>query len=79
MSEFRVFLDACVLIPINLCDFILRLAETEIFQPQWTAEVLEEVERNLAAKIGIPQEKAASRVRAMESAFPDAMVRATRI
>lgn len=74
MSEFRVFLDACVLMPINLCDFVLRLAETEIFQPQWTAEVLGEVERNLVAKIGITQERAASRVRAMESAFPDAMV-----
>lgn len=74
MTGFKVFIDACVLIPINLCDLILRLAEAEIFNPLWTDEILEEVERNLVAQIGIPRDKAARRVRFMADAFPDAAV-----
>jgi hypothetical protein len=29
-------LDANVLIPNALCDFLLRLAEEELFQPRWS-------------------------------------------
>lgn len=72
---FPVFLDACTLIPINLTDVLLRLAEAQTYRPLWSTRVLDEVERNLprAAKAMTP-EKARRRVWAMRSAFPDAEV-----
>lgn len=74
MTAFKVLFDACVLIPINLCDIILRLAEADVFSPLWTEEILDEVERNLVAAIGLPRQKAARRVQFMTEAFPEAMV-----
>jgi hypothetical protein len=40
-------LDANVLIPNALCDLLLRLAEEDIYLPRWSAEILNEVRRNL--------------------------------
>lgn len=40
-------LDACVLIPIRLATTMLWLAEAGLFQPLWSEEILDEVERNL--------------------------------
>lgn len=74
MTTVKVLFDACVLIPINLCDVFLRLAEAEVFSPLWTEEILGEVERNLVARIGLPRANAARRVRFMTEAFPEAMV-----
>lgn len=36
---FRVLLDACVLVPYHLSDLLLRLGETELFDPLWSAEI----------------------------------------
>jgi predicted nucleic acid-binding protein len=70
---FSAFLDACVLVPINLTDVLLRLAEADTFRPLWSAEVLDEVERNLP-KVGVTSERARRRVEVMRAAFPDAEV-----
>lgn len=70
---FPVFLDACSLIPINLADVLLRLAEAQTYRPLWSAEVLGEVERNLP-KVGVSEPKARYRVHLMREAFPDAEV-----
>ncbi|MFD3509074.1 putative toxin-antitoxin system toxin component, PIN family [Nocardia sp. NPDC058666] len=43
----RVFLDTCVLYPSHLRDTMLRLAEADLFQPLWSAEILTELRRNL--------------------------------
>lgn len=74
MTIVKALFDACVLIPINLCDLVLRLAEAEVFTPLWTEEILDEVERNLVTGIGLPREKAARRMQFMVAAFPEAMV-----
>ena len=51
-------LDACVLMPINLTDVLLRLAKAGTFRPLWSAEVLDEVRRNLPrASAGMTPEK----------------------
>lgn len=69
---FRVLIDACVLINYPITDLLLRLAEADLYQPVWSAGVLDEVERNLVAKLGLLPEKARRRVNAMRSAFPAA-------
>lgn len=71
---FRVVLDACVLIPIPLCDVLLQLADAELFQPLWSAELVDEVERNLVGKFGLTATRAAKRASAMTTAFPHARV-----
>lgn len=68
-------LDACVLMPINLTDVLLRLAKAGTFRPLWSAEVLDEVRRNLPrASAGMTPEKSQQRVSAMRTAFADAEV-----
>jgi hypothetical protein len=42
-----VFFDACTLVPINLTDLLLRLAEAGLYRPLWSADVLTEVQRTL--------------------------------
>ncbi|MCL4522134.1 MAG: PIN domain-containing protein [Firmicutes bacterium] len=64
------FLDACVLYPATLRDVLLTLSEGGLYQIRWSADVLDEMERNL-----IKNGRSDGRVRRiMESAFPDAMV-----
>ena len=65
-------LDATVLFPIVLCDLLLRCAEAELFRPRWTAEILDELERNVSVRIG--ERAARSRVERMRSFFTDATV-----
>ena len=74
MTRIRVVLDACVLVPYQLADLLLRLADAEMFEPLWSEEILEEVQRNLIAKRNVPPEKAIRRVNRMRSAFPNALV-----
>ncbi|WP_035810020.1 PIN domain-containing protein [Curtobacterium sp. S6] len=73
--SFPVLLDACVLIPMPTADLMLRLAEAKQFRPLWSEEILDETERNLISGLGLPPEKARSRVTTMRTYFPDAMVR----
>ncbi|WP_329014471.1 PIN domain-containing protein [Micromonospora rifamycinica] len=40
-------LDANVLIPNALCDFLLRLAEEDLYQPRWSPAILAEVRRHV--------------------------------
>lgn len=71
---FRVLFDACVLLPYQLCDLLLRLGETDIYQPAWSEDILEEVRRNLVKSFGKTEEQATRRVGFMRTAFPHAMV-----
>lgn len=67
---FRVVLDACVLLPYQLCDLLLRLAESEMYEPLWSDEILAEVERNLVSKFDRTSAQASRRVGHMRKAFP---------
>ncbi len=73
MSRIRVVLDACVLVPYQLADLLLRIADAELFEPLWSDELLSEVERNIV-KLGVEPGKAARRIAQMASAFPNATV-----
>lgn len=70
---FPVFLDACVLVPIRLTDLLLRLAKAGIYSPLWSADVLDEVERNVL-KLGVSSCRVRSRIDRMRQEFPDAEV-----
>jgi predicted nucleic acid-binding protein len=74
MPKIRVLLDACVLLPYQLADLLLRLADAEMFEPLWSEEILVEVERNLVEKFSVTTEKASRRVGHMRAAFPNARV-----
>lgn len=47
---FVVVYDACVLYPFSLRDLLIRLAQADLFQAKWTAEILDECFGNLKAK-----------------------------
>jgi predicted nucleic acid-binding protein len=72
---FVALLDANVLYPIRLCDILLTVAETEVFQVRWSEEILEEAERNVKQNIPTTDTPAISRrFRDMRDAFEEAMV-----
>jgi predicted nucleic acid-binding protein len=73
-APFRVVLDACVLFPYSLRDTLLRAADAAFYQLYWSAEILDEMTRNLVAKGTTTDEKAASLAKQMNSYFPEAMI-----
>jgi predicted nucleic acid-binding protein len=71
--SFAVVLDTCVLYPAHLRDTLLRLAERSLYRPLWSADIVEELHRNLL-KAGL-DETAVSRLGLeMQRAFHDAEV-----
>ncbi|MBD8505067.1 PIN domain-containing protein [Hoyosella sp. G463] len=71
--SFPVVLDACVLVPLPVCDLMLRLADAGLYRPLWSEEILDEVERNLP-KLGVTPARAAKRISQMRNAFPSSAV-----
>lgn len=63
-------LDANVLIPNALCDFLLRLAEEDLYQPRWSPAILDEVRRH----VPVPAAAIDRRIAFMNAAFGDALV-----
>ena len=73
-ADFPVILDTCVLVPVALCDTLLRLAERRLYLPRWSSQTSVELERALVNKIGLTAEKAKKRVTKMHEHFGDALV-----
>lgn len=68
-----VVLDACVLYPAPLRDFLLNLSYVGVFQPKWTAIIQQEWTRNLLSnRQDLSAESLQRTVQAMNTAFPDA-------
>lgn len=74
VSSFDVTLDTCVLLPITLCDTLLRFADAGFFRPHWSTETLDELARNLVSKFDISVQAAERRIDNMTAAFPEALV-----
>ncbi len=74
-ADYRVVLDACVLIPMPLADTLLRMAEApRLYLPRWSQTIMEEVTRNLISKWDMPPEKALRREEELRRHFPEAWV-----
>lgn len=81
VTSFRALLDACVIVPITLCDTLLSLADGRLYVPLWTSQILDEMERTvtrLLTERGMDPSKAtkaaAYRRSEMECVYPDAAV-----
>ncbi|SDU47882.1 PIN domain-containing protein [Gordonia westfalica] len=76
MAGFRVVLDACVLVPINRVDPLLTFAEQRAYFPLWSDRIMDETVRGIhrATKGRVSEERARTRVDAMNNAFEDACV-----
>lgn len=67
-------LDACVLFPAALRDALLIAAEYHLFEPLWSDDILEEVERNLVGKRKTTAAQAQRLTNIMRGAFPAATI-----
>jgi hypothetical protein len=73
-ANYRVVLDACVLVPPCLCDLFLRLAETpRQYVPVWSQEILDETCRNKRDALEWPQELCDYFRDKVTEAFPEAL------
>src|SRR6266446_4821323 len=74
-NEYTALLDACVLVPMCLCDTLLRFAkDPAMYRPLWSPEILREVGDALEKKLKISPEKRERRITEMMKAFPEASV-----
>ncbi len=74
-ADYRVVLDACVLIPMPLADTLLRMAEApRLYLPKWSQTIMDEVTRNLISKWDMAPEKALRREEELRRHFPEAWV-----
>lgn len=71
---FKAVLDANVLFPASLRDTLLSLAEIELFDPLWSARILDEMKRSLIEDRGFSPEMARRLEAQMAIAFEDALV-----
>ncbi len=71
---FAVVLDACVLIPAALRDTLLGAAAAGLFRLHWSAELLDEVQRNLVKSGMTSPQGAASLRQTMEESLEDASI-----
>jgi hypothetical protein len=75
-NEYSAVLDGCVLVPMSLCDFLLRLAEEPaMYRPLWSDEILGKAARALKCNLNITDDGVTRRLDQMRDAFPEAMVR----
>ncbi len=74
MSSFGVVLDANVLFNASIRDILLRNAASNLYQLNWTEQILEEVRRNLVLKRKATEAGAERLIRKMKEEFPEAMV-----
>jgi predicted nucleic acid-binding protein len=66
-------LDANVLFPFQLRNFLLHLSACGIFEPLWSQEILDEVARHLPTKAGLTALQVAHLLQQMHRVFPDAL------
>jgi len=77
-SPFIAVLDANVLFPLTLRDTLLRAAAAGFYQLRWSADILDEMERNLVSTRTVLADRAARLRATMETYFPEAEVLGSR-
>jgi len=71
-----VVVDANVLYGIEITDVLLTLATRRVFRVHWSAEILDEVQRNLAKRVDLSAAAIAYRIEMMNRALPSALAQA---
>jgi predicted nucleic acid-binding protein len=72
---FTAFLDADVLFPVGLRDTLLWIAALDVYSPRWSADVLEEMRRNVLEEYpDITPKDMDEMIKQMRRAFPEAEV-----
>jgi predicted nucleic acid-binding protein len=75
LSKIIAILDANALYPAPLRDFLLQLANVELYKPKWTEEIQQEWVRNLLLKrTDLKRANLEKTCEAMDSAFPEANI-----
>ena len=69
----RAFIDANVIVQSWTLDVLLSLAEDDLFEPVWSARVMDEARNAICRARGCPASMADAYVKTIEDAFPDAM------
>jgi hypothetical protein len=72
--EFPSFLDTCVLFPQTLRDVLLTAADSGLFFPLWSSDLVDEMERNLIENRGLTRQQTAHLREEMIGAFPDSTI-----
>jgi hypothetical protein len=73
-NEYIALMDACVLVPMPVCDTLLRLAsDPALYQARWTERILGEVAATLTRR-DYREDQVARRLQVMRDHFPEAMV-----
>jgi hypothetical protein len=71
----KVVLDACVLYPAPLRDFLLNIAEQQLIKPHWTDQINEEWLRNLLLnRPDLNRRQLETTIAYMNEAFPYANI-----
>src|SRR5436190_23181510 len=74
-NEYSVLLDSSVLVPMPLCELLLRLAEEPAFyRPLWSELILQEVGTSLIRDLGHTETQRDRRLTVMRKYFPEALV-----
>ncbi|QAY59536.1 PIN domain-containing protein [Microbacterium protaetiae] len=78
MAIFAAVLDACVMVPVSLCDILLRLAEERMFRPIWSERILDEATEAITeVHPDLDEGLVRRRVQYMTESFPGACVSGT--
>lgn len=72
--QFVVLLDACVLYPAPLRDFLIRLATTGLYAAKWTNQIHDEWIRNVLKKRPELEKQLLRTKQRMNTAIPDSLV-----
>lgn len=74
-EKITALLDANVLYPAPLRDYLLQLANLDLFTPKWTDEIQREwIDNLLLKRVDLSRDKLDKTKDAMNAAFPDANV-----
>jgi len=73
-APFTVVLDANVLFPFTLRDTLLRAAAVGLYELRWSAQILDEMTRNLVSSGTMVEEKSNRLRQVMQREFPEAAV-----
>ncbi|MDX1628027.1 MAG: PIN domain-containing protein [Fulvivirga sp.] len=73
-SRFTAVIDANVLYPIVIRDYLFWLAHHSLFTPKWSKSLMEEFIAIFESKGNLDPKKVMQQVKRMNNAFPDALV-----